>query len=161
MNSAVSSSNRGLDHVAMRTYDLDATVRFYTEALGFRQVGEWSAPDAGVHRCVFLDAGDDRLLELFDAASTPPGGSSVPFDAGRTPSDEQRAEVATLVHFAIRTDDPSRLFESAVAAGARPVMEPTRIDTTGPTHMTLEVAFVHGPNGEVIEFIKRPSLGSD
>lgn len=37
-------------------------------------------------------------------------------------------------------------------------MAPARIETKGVTAMTLEVGFVYGPNGEVIEFIKRPRL---
>lgn len=150
--------NLGLDHIALRTYDIDASVRFYTEALGFRFAHEWSAPEAGVNRCVFLDAGDDRVIELFDAASTPPGGSARNFDAEPRPSDEERARAATLVHFAIRTEEPAALFQRAVAAGARPLMAPARIETKGVTAMTLEVGFVYGPNGEVIEFIKRPHL---
>lgn len=108
--------NLGLDHIALRTYDIDASVRFYTEALGFRFAHEWSAPEAGVNRCVFLDAGDDRVIELFDAASTPPGGSARNFDAEPRPSDEERARAATLVHFAIRTEEPAALFQRAVAA---------------------------------------------
>ncbi len=150
--------NLGLDHIALRTYDIDASVRFYTETLGFRFAHEWSAPEAGVNRCVFLDAGDDRVIELFDAASTPPGGSARNFDAEPRPSDEERARAATLVHFAIRTEEPAALFQRAVAAGARPLMAPARIETKGVTAMTLEVGFVYGPNGEVIEFIKRPRL---
>ncbi|MFE2144704.1 VOC family protein [Streptomyces sp. NPDC059456] len=152
------ASNLGLDHIALRAYDLDATVRFYTEALGFRFVYEWTAPEAGVNRCVFLDAGDDRVIELFDALSTPPGGSARPLDALVRPSDDERARSAALVHFAIRTADPSALFARAVAAGARPLMEPTLVEAKGATGtMPLEVGFAYGLNGEVIEFIKRPT----
>ncbi|WP_046471400.1 VOC family protein [Allosalinactinospora lopnorensis] len=147
--------NRGLDHIALRVYDMDATVEFYTRALGFRFVREWSVPEAGVHRAVFLDADDDRVVELFDAASTPPGGSARALDAERRPSDEDRGRAATLVHFAVRTDDCAALFERAVAAGARPLGEPRRIETAGEDPMTFQAAFVYGPNDEVIEFIDR------
>ncbi|WP_218924282.1 VOC family protein, partial [Streptomyces sp. gb14] len=103
----------------MRAYDIDATIRFYTDALGFRFLNEWTAPEAGVNRCVFLDAGDDRIIEIFDAASTPPGGSDQPLDAtGPRPSPEDRARNAALVHFAIRTDNPAELFQRALDAGA-------------------------------------------
>ncbi|MFI9105462.1 VOC family protein [Streptomyces fildesensis] len=150
--------NLGLDHVALRTYDIDATARFYTEALGFQFLHEWSAPEAGVKRCIFLDAGDDRVIELFDAGSTPPGGSARTIDAEHRPSDEERASAATLVHFAIRTEDPTALFQRAIDAGARPLMAPAQIETTGAIPMTLQVGFVYGLNGEVIEFIKRPHM---
>lgn len=149
--------NRGLDHIALHSYDIDATVSFYTEALGFRVAREWSAPAAGVNRCVFLDAGDDRLIEIFDASSTPPGGSASGLDAEKQPSDDERARTSALVHFAIRTDDPATLFQRAVAGGARPLMEPAVIETSGASPMTIHVGFVYGIDGEVIEFIARPS----
>ncbi|MFE7712232.1 VOC family protein [Streptomyces sp. NPDC057486] len=57
----------GLDHIAIRVHDIDTSVHFCTQGLGFRSVREWSAPQGGVYRAVFLDAGDDRLIELFDA----------------------------------------------------------------------------------------------
>ncbi len=148
--------HRGLDHVAIYCYDLDATVRFYTEGLEFKYVREWSAPEAGVHRCVFLDAGDDRLLELFDAGSRPPGGSADGIDQDHRPSDEDRAKDAALIHFAIRTDDPKQIYERALSVGARPYLAPTVLDTIGESPMTIEVGFVYGLNGEVIEFLKRP-----
>lgn len=151
--------NRGLDHVAVRAYDLDATVAFYTDGIGFRYVTKWCAPGAGVNQCVFLDAGDGRIVEIFDALSTPPGGSDRPLSpTGERPTDEERARHASLVHFAVRTDDPDALFERAVTAGARPIMSPTEIETSGPAPMTIRVAFVHGPNDEVVEFIRRPDF---
>ncbi|GGO93273.1 VOC family protein [Wenjunlia tyrosinilytica] len=150
--------NRGLDHIALRVYDLEASVEFYTEVLGFRLVREWSVPQRGVHRAVFLDAGDDRLIELFDAESTPPGGSPQALDPARRPGDVERGRVAALVHFAIRTDECAALFDKAVAAGARPLGEPTSITTVGENPMSFQAAFVHGPNDEVIEFIDRQGM---
>lgn len=146
--------NRGLDHIAIRAYDLDASVAFYTEALGFRFVREW-ALDGGATRAVFLDAGDDRLIELFDAGSTPPGGSSQPLDPAHRPTDDERGRVAALVHFALRTDDVPALYDRALDAGARPLAEPRKITTDVPDPMTFQAAFVRGPNDEVIEFIDR------
>ena len=153
---STSALHRGVDHIAVHCYDLDATVQFYTEGLEFKFVREWSAPDVGVHRCIFLDAGDDRLIELFDAASAAPGGNPQGLDLDHRPADEDRARHATLVHFAIRTDDPEEIFQRALAAGARPFLEPTTVTTVGPSPFTMEVGFVYGLNGEVIEFIKRP-----
>ncbi|MFD8229285.1 VOC family protein [Streptomyces massasporeus] len=156
------SHNQGLDHIALRASDIDATVRFYTEALQFRFLSEWTAPEAGVNRCVFLDAGDDRLVEIFDATSTPPGASAHPLASDTAhPSDEERARNASLVHFAIRTDDPAAMFRRAIEAGARPLMEPAVVEAKGDAPMILQVGFVYGPDGEVVEFIKRPSLSGN
>lgn len=104
---------------------------------------------------MFLDAGDDRLIDLFDAGSTPPGGASQPLDPAHRPTDAERGRVAALVHFAIRTDDAPALFERALAAGARPFAEPMKITTDAPYPMSFQAAFVYGPNDEVIEFIDR------
>ncbi|MFJ8361774.1 VOC family protein [Streptomyces sp. NPDC093984] len=153
--------NQGLDHIAIRAYDLDASVDFYTTGLGFEFVQEWSA--GGVHRAVFLDAGDDRLIELFDAVSTPPGGSPEPLDPNHRPSDAARGRVAALVHLAVRTDDVPALFEQALRAGARPMGGPMTVRTRGKIPMTFMAAFVYGPNDEVIELINRPNaaVGGD
>ncbi|MGW1091613.1 VOC family protein [Streptomyces sp. NPDC002596] len=62
----------GLGHIAIRVYDIDTSVHFYTQGLGFRFVREWSVPQGGVNRAVFLDAEGDRLIELVDARSTRP-----------------------------------------------------------------------------------------
>ncbi|MEV0186116.1 VOC family protein [Streptomyces sp. NPDC050625] len=121
----------------------------------FRFVREWRVPQGGVSRAVFLDTGDDRLIELFDACSTPPGGSAQALDPARRPADAERGRVAALVHFAIRTDDVPALFERAVAAGARPLGAPMKITTQDDDPMTFQAAFVYGPNDEVIEFINR------
>ncbi|MEU8239427.1 VOC family protein [Actinoplanes missouriensis] len=147
--------NQGLDHVAIRTYDLDASVEFYTKGLGFRFVQEWSA--GGVHRAAFLDAGDDRLIELFSSLDTPPGGSPQPLDGRRRPSDSARAENAVMVHLAVRTPDVPALYEQALQAGARPMGSPFSVRTRGRIPMTFEAAFVFGPNDEVIELINRPN----
>ena len=47
----------GLHHVAMRAKDFDASVRFYTEALGFKEAVRWGEAD---QRAVLLDTGDGR-----------------------------------------------------------------------------------------------------
>ncbi|MCX2181978.1 VOC family protein [Streptomyces sp. SKN60] len=155
------SLNQGLDHIAIRVYDLDASVEFYTRGLGFRFVQEWSA--GGVHRAAFLDAGDDRLIELFSPADTPPGGSPYPLDAHRRPSDAARAENAAVVHLAVRTRNVPALYEQAVQAGARPMGGPFSVRTRGDTPMTFQAAFIFGPNDEVIELINRPNatVGGD
>ncbi|WP_218924290.1 VOC family protein, partial [Streptomyces sp. gb14] len=75
-------------------------------------------------------------------------------------SPEDRARNAALVHFAIRTDNPAELFQRALDAGAKTLLAPLNVEARGETPMTLSVAFVHGPDGEVIEFIRRPSPAS-
>lgn len=101
---STSSLTRGFDHFALLAYDVDATVAFYTEGLSFRAVYEWSAPGV-VGRCVFLDAGDGRLLELFDGTSNVPGAVPTPLAELPVPTQEERGARNALVHVALRSDD--------------------------------------------------------
>ena len=52
----------GFHHVAIRAHDFDASVKFYTEALGFTEKIAWGE-DRG--RAIMLDTGDGNYLEIF------------------------------------------------------------------------------------------------
>ena len=59
----------GFHHLAIATRDLDATHRFYTEAMGFELVKAVVAPTpegGGWARHLFYDAGDDGMLAIWD-----------------------------------------------------------------------------------------------
>ena len=59
----------GFHHLAIATRDLDATHRFYTEAMGFELVKVVAAvtPEGGGWaRHLFYDAGDDGMLAIWD-----------------------------------------------------------------------------------------------
>ena len=51
----------GLHHVAIRTADLDKSVKFYTEVLQMKVVTAWSPDERSF---VHLDAGDGSIVEL-------------------------------------------------------------------------------------------------
>jgi catechol 2,3-dioxygenase-like lactoylglutathione lyase family enzyme len=69
-------------HVAITTKDLDATHRFYTEAMGFDLVKVEAAPtQSGWARHLFYDTGNGELLAVWDI-----------HDAGLT---EYRTEIST------------------------------------------------------------------
>ncbi|HXX89191.1 MAG TPA: VOC family protein [Acidimicrobiales bacterium] len=60
----------GYHHVAFATRDLDATHRFYTEAMEFRlvkaNVAPTGAPGGGWAKHLFYDTGDGTLLAFWD-----------------------------------------------------------------------------------------------
>lgn len=122
----------GFHHVALRAFDFEATVKFYTEGLGFVQVQAWGE---GVKRAVLLDTGDGNYLEIFA------GGNGEPKPEGY------------FFHIALRTDNVDQAVETAVAAGAVVTVAPKDavLGNTPPTPVRL--AFVEGPNGESIEFM--------
>ena len=123
----------GFHHIAIKCHDFDASVRFYTEVLGFREKLRWGEGD---QRAVMLDTGDGSCMELFA------GGSAEPRPEG------------AILHFALRSDDPDTALERARAAGAAVTMEPTTITIAAKTPTPVRIAFCKGPDGEVIEFFR-------
>src|SRR5436190_12831132 len=83
----------GFHHIAVRAFDFDASLRFYTEGLGFKRVYGWGedgrARGEKDSRAALLDTGDGNYLELFGGGLRPHGNSPI-------------EEV--LLHFALRTE---------------------------------------------------------
>lgn len=126
----------GFHHVAIRSWDFDKTVAFYTEAFGFRpKIGWGEKPD----RAVMLDVGDGNYLEVFEGKTT----------EGHKPE-------GAVIHFALRVKSCDDAVARARAAGALVTMEPKNVDIpsypTGPT--PVRIAFIKGPDGEHIEFFE-------
>ena len=126
----------GFHHIAIRSFDFDKTVQFYTEVLGFGVKIIWGEkPERGV----LLNTGDGNYLEAFEGKTT----------EGHKPE-------GALIHFALRVNNCNDALERARAAGAPVTMEPTSIEIpnqpNGPT--PARIAFIKGPDGETIEFFE-------
>ena len=122
---------QGFHHLALRARDFDASVRFYTQALGFAPKLAWGEGDG---RAVMLDCGNNNCLEIFAGAK------------------EDRPE-GVLLHFALRTTDVDGAVQRAVAAGAVVTIEPRSIAFPDPANPApVRLAFCRGLDGEVIEF---------
>lgn len=128
----------GFHHIAFRAADFDATVKFYTEGLGFASLLTWGEGDS---RAVMLDVGNGNCLEVF---------------AGGTP--DAKPEGA-LLHFAFRTDNCDAAIKRAIAAGATVTMEPTEIPLASqPAPAVVRIAFCTGLDGEIIEFFQSDAI---
>jgi glyoxylase I family protein len=124
----------GFHHVAIKVYDFEGAVKFYTEALGFTEKISWGEGDK---RAVMLDVGDGNYLEIF---------------AGGT---REAKPDGSIIHFALRTDDCDKALERARKAGAQVTMESKSLDIQSKPHVTpVRIAFCKGPGGEVIEFFQ-------
>jgi glyoxylase I family protein len=143
---------QGFHHVAIRAVDFDRTVRFYTQGLGFAVRFGFAVPGR-IDRAAFIDVGDGRYIEVFGQ------GSTVQAEGRRRRVDEERTEGA-LLHFCLRVADVEAAHAKALAAGATTRIEPRMAILSGENGATAEVriAFVNGPNGEVIEFLKSEQL---
>ncbi|MFB3891178.1 MAG: VOC family protein [Phycisphaerae bacterium] len=122
----------GIHHVAMKARDFDASVRFYTQALGFKKLISWGEGDK---RAVMLDSGDGSCLELFA------GGTG-------------QAGEGTYSHLAYRSDNCDAAIERARAAGAKVTMEPKSLVIPSDPPTPVRIGFCTGPDGEVIEFFQ-------
>jgi glyoxylase I family protein len=140
----------GFHHVAIRATDFDETLRFYTEGLGLRVHFSFSVPPR-VDRAAFLDAGDGRFIEVFSQSST------VQAEGRRRRPDEERTEGA-LLHFCLRVADTDAAYASAMAAGAQSRVEPVTRRLSDDPVVDVRIAFVTGPNGEVIEFMQSEQI---
>jgi catechol 2,3-dioxygenase-like lactoylglutathione lyase family enzyme len=143
-------SGQGFHHVAIRAADFDATIKFYTEGLQCSVRYEFSVPGR-IDRAAFLDAGDGRFIEVFGP------GSSVQAEGRRRQPDEEATEGA-LLHFCLRVADVDAAYARAVAAGATSRIAPRVANLAGKPPAEVHIAFVTGPNGEVIEFLNSDQL---
>jgi glyoxylase I family protein len=140
----------GFHHVAIRAVDFDESVKFYTEGLGFRVHFPFSVPGR-IDRAAFLDAGDGRFIELFGQ------GSTVQAEGRRRLPNEERTEGAML-HFCLKVTDTDASYARAMAAGADSRIEPRSVRLGEDPLVEVRIAFVTGPNGEVIEFMQSEQM---
>ena len=124
----------GFHHVALRASDFDRSVWFYKK-LGMKPVVEWGEGD---NRIAMLDIGDGSRFEIFASK-------------GREYAAEGRFQ-----HFAFKVDNVEESYRLALSIGARDHTPPTIMPLDSrPERMSIKVAFVTGPDGEVIEFFKQ------
>ena len=147
---SASSQPLGFHHVAIRAVDFDATVRFYTEGLGCRVHFRFAVPGR-IDRAAFIDVGDGRYIEVFGQ------GSTVQSEGRRRRPDEEPTEGA-LLHFCLRAADVDAAYERALAAGATSRIAPRTSQLGGEPPTEVRIAFVNGPNGEVIEFLNSAQI---
>jgi len=122
----------GFHHVFMKVSDLNKSLKFYTEGLGFVEKVSWGE---GAQKMVLLDTGDGNYFELGQTLDPIREGGSFP-------------------HVALRTDDCDSAIEAARAAGAEVTMEPKTINLPTNPSIQIRIAFFKGPDGELIELFQ-------
>ena len=121
----------GTHHIAISSADFDKSFKFYTEGLGMSVVACWGENES---RAALLDIGDGSHVEIFANGTT----------------EAQKNE--KMVHFAFTSTDPDLAFNNALAAGAREQMAPTTLEIPTDPPLKVRIAFVYGPDNELLEF---------
>ena len=126
----------GIHHIALRASDLERSIRFYTQALGFQVIARWQE---GEETIAMLDTGNGTILEVFH---------------GGTPAAHSWANTAgAMFHLAFSVEDVDGAFSRALEHGATSKIPPQDVDLPAkPQILQVHNAFVYGPDGEVLEF---------
>ncbi len=124
----------GFHHMALYASDFDKSLAFY-QKLGMTVYTAWGEGDS---RIALLDTGDGSMIELF----AKPGLSA-------------QAE-GRWQHLALHVENVEGALQTALEAGAGLYRPVTVMDIDShPRKITIQIAFVTGPDGEVVEFIKQ------
>lgn len=124
----------GFHHIGLKCADLKKSEEFY-RAIGLTEVVRWGE---GEKEIVMYDLGDGGRIELFAN-----GG------------DEFSAN-GKWIHFAIAVDNVEDAYHNAIKAGAISSVAPKVVPLDSkPEKITINVAFVKGPDGEELEFFKQ------
>lgn len=141
-----------LMHVALVCKDIDASLRFYREGLGFSRTYEWTQSSSPTcphqvifkGRALYIELNGETYLELF------PGGR-----------DDVDSSAGPIQHIALVVPDVDEAYRSCLAAGGTTFTfedwsgEPMTVELNGDPALQLRVAFVKGPSGELIELYEQ------
>ena len=139
---------RGIHHIAIRTRDLDASLRFYTGALGCTVRHTWSMPEREITRAAMLKTGDGlSFIELFEYKDSPAP------ERGDARAGSDPAGNNPLLHLAVTVDNAETAYRKAVSCGCRPCSPPGSV-MLGEPPVPVRNAVISGPDGEILEFIE-------
>lgn len=138
-----STARAVVDHAGVSVADLGRSERFWREVLGFDTVEDRFAFAEHDLKGVVLVNPQGARVELFERKDSVPTGPHHQIESTRRQG---------WFQFALAVPDIAQTFAAVVAAGAEPSLAPT----TAPDGISL-VAFVRDPDGNLVEFLQRPS----
>jgi lactoylglutathione lyase len=137
-------------HTGITVADLDRSVAFYRDLLGFEEVFSWNPraeyigrlvgyPDADIHATILRMPNSEVFLELMEYRGV-----------DRTPADTGTANPG-IAHIAFFVDDCDALYRDLTARGVKSVSEPVT-PTIGPNEGG-RVVYLIDPDGVRVELI--------
>lgn len=125
----------GFHHLALHVRDFDASIKFYSEVLGFKVKITFPHPwDKNIRKIAMIDTGDGNYLEIFSDAP-----------------DNLKSD-GVFFHVAFRSNDVDAVIERVKKAGVEVKMEPSNVLLESDIPTVVRVAFIKGPDGEELEF---------
>jgi glyoxylase I family protein len=123
----------GFHHVFMRVKDLDTSIKFYAEGLGFSERFSWRTDQK---RSVLMDTGDGNYFEISQGEA------------------HQAVVEGVFRHVALRVDDCTAALARARNAGAEVIAEVRDVTLSTTPPLQIRVAFFKGPDGELVELFE-------
>ena len=123
----------GFHHIGLKVADFAKSREMY-RALGMKEICGWGEGDGEI---VMFDLGDGGRIELFA------GGC------------DHLSKEGKWLHFAMKVDDVTAAYETALAGGFTSKIAPKVVPLNSwPAPISINIAFVVGPDGEELEFFK-------
>jgi len=126
----------GFEHIGTTSRDLDRTIAFYCDLLGFRLV--LRKPQAS-GELAFLDAGGGMLEVFAPATAITPARDVPPAEAG-------------MRHLTLAVTNVDTMVNQLEAAGVEIIERPRNAHNT---ELIKRVAFVRDPDGIIVELMER------
>lgn len=136
--------NKGVHHLGLATHDMEATLRFYEDILGFEtKVCDLMSPEAGGKiRHAFLDMGGDQMIAFMECNNVP--GVAEDFDPG---INRGLGIQGGVIHFAFKVDDESQLVSKREELAEKGVQITDVVD-----HGWCKSIYFRDPNQLQLEF---------
>ncbi|MFM1850708.1 MAG: hypothetical protein RIS54_392 [Verrucomicrobiota bacterium] len=145
---------RAVDHINIVVRDLERSVRFYTDLLGFRLAREATLEGAWIDRIVGLEGVKGRVAYVVAPAGEP-RIELLAYDApvGVDPVDNRRANTVGLRHIALQVDDIAAMTAKLRAAGVTVFSDPVKVPAGVVKHDAGEKTLVYflDPDGVILE----------
>ena len=125
-------SFNGFHHIGLASANGEKSLDFYTNVLGGKEILRFPMGNSGKH-IYMVDLGNNAVVEII------PNGN------------EETEANPRWIHIALRCDDAKAAYEAAIKGGAVSRSEPREMDVGV---MKMCIAFVYGPDKEVVEFFQ-------